>query len=456
MRIYTLILTVTWAFVAVSQNAPLSLTLENAKELALENQLSIKNAELDQKSAQARVYEIRSMGLPQVSGSANFTHNLIIATQMLPDFITPSVYGVLFQEQLLSPKPLNIATLPAQFGVPYTIFTGLGVNQLLFDGTYFLGLKAANEYKNVSNLLTQKQKIDVKEAVSKAYLMALFTQDQVKQLQESMVQVEKLKNETTILAKNGFSEQLDVDRLELSVMNLQTQINNLEKSAEMAKQMLLFQMGLDINQSIVFEEDFSLYEPENLLYEGISETNNRIEIQILDQQVRLNDMDVKRYQYGYIPTLYANFNYGGNSFAGENQFNQLGNEWFGLSAYGVSLAVPIFDGFYKRSKIQQAKVELEKSLNQKEQILQSINLEYVSAKTELNRTSSNLEFQIKNRTLAEKIYQTTLTKYKNGMASSFELITAESDMIQSKGNYIQALYEFNIALLQLNKTTGNL
>jgi len=436
--------------------SPLSISLEKAQEIGLENHLSLKNASLDEKYAQQRVYEIRSMGLPQVGASANFTHNLVIATQMLPDFITPSVYGVLFQEQLLTPRNIDIATLPAQFGVPYTLFAGLNVNQLLFDGTYFLGLKAANEYKNVSSLMTKQQEIEVKESVAKAFLMVFFTQNQWGQLKESLSQVEKLKTETEQLVKTGFGEQLDIDRLELTVMNLQTQINNLGKTLELSKQALLFQMGLDIDQEIILEGELESYLPENLDLANSLNLNTRIETKILDQQIRLNEMDVKRNQYGYVPTLYGNFNYGGNSFAGENEFDKLGDEWFGLSAYGITLSVPIFDGFYKRSKIQQAKIDLEKSVNQKTLITQSFDLEYKSARMEWDNAVSNLKFQEKNKKLAERIYQTTQKKYTNGMASSFELITTENERIQAYSNYIQALYDLNVALLKIKKSTGNL
>lgn len=441
---------------ATQAQSPLSISLEKAQEIGLENHLSLKNASLDEKYAQQRVYEIRSMGLPQVGASANFTHNLVIATQMLPDFITPSVYGVLFQEQLLAPRNLDIATLPAQFGVPYTLFAGVNVNQLLFDGTYFLGLKAANEFKNVSTLMTKQQEIEVKESVAKAFLMAFFTQNQWNQLKESLTQVEKLKSETEQLVKSGFGEQLDIDRLELTVMNLQTQINNLAKTVDLSKQALLFQMGLDINQEIILEGEIENYLPENLDLANALNFNTRIETKILDQQIRLNEMDVKRYQYGYVPTLYGNFNYGGNSFAGENEFNKLGDEWFGLSAYGITLSVPIFDGFFKRSKVQQAKIDLEKSVNQRNLITQSFDLEYKSAQIEWENAVSNLKFQEKNKKLAESIYQTTQKKYTNGMASSFELITTENERIQAYSNYIQALYDLNVALLKIKKSTGNL
>ncbi len=130
----------------------LTVSLDEAVDLALKNNATIKNAALDIKYAETQVDEFRAQGLPQINGNAGFTHNLEIATQVLPDFISPSVYGVLFEEGVLPAKDIQIGTFPAQFGVPFSMQAAVGVNQLLFDGTFFLGLKAASEFVNVSKL----------------------------------------------------------------------------------------------------------------------------------------------------------------------------------------------------------------------------------------------------------------------------------------------------------------
>jgi outer membrane protein TolC len=436
------------------QGETLSLSLEEALSKAKTNNQTLANAQLDIAYAETQVSEIKAQGLPQVNGSAGFTHNLEIATQVLPDFISPSVYGVLFEEGVIAPKDFTIGTFPAQFGVPYTMQAGIGVNQLLFDGTFFLGLKAASEFVNVSRLSASKSEIDVKEAVTKAYYMALISDRNIGQLNKSLDNIKKMKIETQAMYDAGFAEKLDVDRLILSVSNLEININKLQNQAKLAKQLLLNSIGLNVNQELTLT---STLPTEETTIGNLAESfnpDNRIEIKLLDQQQRLNELSLKRYKVGYVPSLFGNFNYGGNTFAGEGSFGDLGDEWFPVSSYGVSLNVPIFDGFYKKAKTNQVKIDMQKTENTKKQAVLGMNLQVSQAKTNYINALKTIELQKQSKVLAESIYNTTAIKFKEGIGSSFEMITAESDLTQARTNYLNALYELNVAKIDLNKALG--
>lgn len=443
------------AILSIAQSdAVLSLSLDEALAQAKTNNQTLANAQLDIDYALTQVNEIKAQGLPQISGSANFTHNLEIATQVLPDFISPSVYGVLFAEGVLDPKEFTIGTFPAQFGVPFSMQAGIGVNQLLFDGTFFLGLKAASEFVNVSRLSASASEIEVKEGVTKAYYMALISDQNIEQLNESLLNITKLKDETQAMYDAGFAEKLDVDRLILSVFNLEVSITRLQNQAKLAKQLLLNSIGIDVNQELILTS--TLPNEESALGD-LAETfnpDNRIEIKLLDQQQELNKLSLKRYKMGYVPSLFGNFNYGGNTFAGEGNIGELGNEWFPVSAYGVSLNVPIFDGFYKKAKTEQVKIDIQKTENTKKQAVLGMNLQVSQAKTNYLNALKSIELQKKSKELAESIYKTTSIKFKEGIGSSFEMITAESDLTQARTNYLNALYELNVAKIDLNKALG--
>ncbi len=450
----------TWALAATAivtfaqNNAALSLSLNEALAQAQTNNQTLANAQLDIAYAETQVNEIKAQGLPQINGNAGFTHNLEIATQVLPDFISPSVYGVLFEEGLIAPKDFAIGTFPAQFGVPYSMQAGIGVNQLLFDGTFFLGLKAASEFVNISRLSASKSEIDIKEAVTKAYYMALISDQNRSQLSKSVENIQKLKDETQAMYDAGFAEKLDVDRLILSVSNLEININQLENQVKLAKQLLLNSIGLDVNQQV--ELTSSLPEEVNALDDLAAAFNpeNRIEIQLIDQQQELNKINLKRYKVGYVPSLFGNFNYGGNTFAGDGNFGDLGNEWFPISSYGVSLNIPIFDGFYKKAKSDQVKIDIQKTENTKKQAVLGMSLQVSQAKTNYINALKTIDLQKKSKVLAERIYSTTAIKFKEGIGSSFEMITAESDLTQARTNYLNALYELNVAKIDLNKALG--
>jgi outer membrane protein TolC len=419
--------------------ADLSLSLDQALDMALQKNTTLLNAALDIDYAETQVNEIKAQGLPQISGSADFNHTFIIPTQIIPgDFVG---------------QPGT--TIATQFGVPFNANVGIGANQLLFDGSFFLGLKAASEFVKISELSASASEIDIREGVTKAYYMALISQQNIVQLNTSLANIKKLQSETDQLYNAGFAEKLDVDRLTLSVSNMEININKLQNQAKLAKQLLLNSIGIDVNQDLTLTSVM----PEEPITDSalaVFNADNRIEIQLINQQQELNQLSLKRYKMGYIPNLYGNFSYGTSTFASDGEFNTLGNDWFGNGRYAVSLNVPIFDGFYKKAKMDQVKIDIEKTQNTKQQALLSMNLQVSQAKTNYTNALKSIELQKGSQTLAESIYNTTTIKFKEGIGSSFEMINAESELTQAKTNYLNALYELNVARIDLNKALGKL
>jgi len=417
--------------------AELSLSLDQALEMALRKNTTMLNAALDIDYAETQVNELKAQGLPQVSGRADFSHTFKIPTQIIPgDFVG---------------QPGT--TIATQFGVPFNVNVGVGASQLLFDGTFFLGLKAASEFVNISKLSASASEIDIKEGVTKAYYMALISQQNIGQLSASLANIKKLQSETEQLYKAGFAEKLDVDRLTLSVSNLEININKLQNQAKLAKQLLLNTIGVDVNQELTLTSKIP-GEPTSDSYAAVFNPENRIEIKLIDQQQELNQLNLKRYKMGYFPSLYGNFSYGSSTFASDGKFGELGDDWYGNGRYAVSLNVPIFDGLYKKAKMDQAKIDFKKTENTKQQALLGMNLQVGQAKTNYLNALKTIELQKKSQDLAESIFNTTKIKFKEGIGSSFEMINAESELTQANTNYLIALYELNVARIDLNKALG--
>ncbi|PCJ63500.1 MAG: hypothetical protein COA58_16095 [Bacteroidetes bacterium] len=421
----------------------LVLSLEKAQELAVQNNYNLKNALLDVKNAEYQVDEIKSMGLPQISGSGSFSNSYKIPTTILPGEIVGAPAGT---------------TVAVQFGVPFNMTGTVTMNQLLFDGTFFLGLKAASEFVNVSKLLTSKSEIDVKEGVLKAYYMALIANDNIGQLESSLKNIQKLKDETRAMYEAGFAEKLDVDRMVLSASNLEISINNLKSQAELSKKLLLNSMGLEVNQEVQLTSSLPKFTNTNFIenYGLEFSTGNRIEYKLLEQQQKLNELDLKRWKMGYFPSLYGSVNYGTSTFANDGSFGDLGNDWYPQGMVSLSLSVPIFDGFNKKAKMNQVRVSISKTDNSIAQLTNGINLEVSQARTVYSSAFRSLELQQKSQELAESIYNTTSIKFKEGVGSSFEMITAESDLTNAKTNYLNALYDLSVAKINLDKALGNL
>ena len=428
------------------------LTLDDAIDYALKHNSEIQNASLAIESSRQEVKSIIATGLPQVTANGNFTHNIQIAAQQLPDFITPAVYGVLIEENLLGAdqfkagQPQTVA-----FGAPSSLTAMANLSQLVFDGTYFLGLKAAKEYVHLSELLEENTQIKQIEAVKKAFYGALITGQNADLLQESLVSLNKTYTETEELYKEGFVEKLDVDRLAFAKSNLETQISNIALQKQIALYMLKVAMGMDVNENLVLVGDIS--EPSALNANTYS-LDSRIETKILRQQLVLDSLNIKRYKVGYFPSIRLNATWQQNSFAEEAEFKGLGKTWNPGTSYGFNLSIPIFDGFYKQAKIAQAKVDFEKDKNTFNTTQNQLLFQIEQARLNVEMKRKNLENQKNNRELAKTIYETSKIKFDEGVGSSFELIQAETDRTEAEIGYSNALYELIVANIELEIALG--
>jgi len=450
MKQLTIFVLCVFAFSAQAQTQQLS--LEKALSMAMQQNADVTNATLDVQGSKEEVKSIIATGLPQISATGNFTHNVQIAAQQLPDFISPAVYGVLIQEGLLTPDKFQAGQPQTlQFGAPSSITAMANLNQLLFDGTYFLGLKAAKQYVKMSELVQENTEITVSNTVKKAYYAALITGQNADLLQESLVNLNKTLKETKAMYDAGFVEKLDVDRLEFAKSNLETQINNIQVQKQIMMYMLKVSIGMDVNTPIELTEE--------LVLPGTIEANNysvdsRIETKIIQQKMVLDSLNIKRYKVGYYPSLRLNASYQQNTFAESAEFQGLGNTWNPGTWYGINLSVPIFDGFYKKAKISQAKVEYAKDKNTLQNTRNQLMYQVEQARLNLEIKKRNLENQEKNKALAAEIYKTSKIKFDEGVGSSFELIQAETDKTDAEVAYSNALYELIVAFIDLETALG--
>lgn len=446
-----------WSMTSLAQSE--KYTLQQCVDYALENNPNLKNAVIETQISKANIGEVRAVGLPQINGSVNFTNNLAIQTNFITDFISPVTYQVLLQEGLIESVPNSDGTpIPAAFGTDYTASAGVAVSQLIFDGSYFVALKASNTYKEVAAKEQIKTRIDVIEAVQKAYYAVLVARENLELLTTNYQRLDSLLYETHALYENGFAEKIDVNRVKIEHNNIKTSLRNSTESLVTTIAFLKLQMGMPIQEPITLEGDLDAiaFEPIELNIEDYN-YNNRIEFSILNTNRQLVELDKKRYAVQYIPTISANFNAGYNS--GTNTFSDLtdfGNEnvWFDYSNWGISMNLPIFDGLRKSYIIQQKKLESQQLQNTQWQLENSIGLEIQSAKIDLNNAVESLETQSENKALAEEVYDITKIKYQEGIGSNLEVIEADATYKQAEINYTNALYQALVAKIELEKALG--
>ncbi|MCB9245747.1 MAG: TolC family protein [Flavobacteriales bacterium] len=435
----------------------LSMDLQQAISYAKSNKVSLKNAKLDIDAAEQTVKSIVATGLPQINANGTFIHNIEIASQQLPDFLSPAIYGVLMAEGLIPDGPIQLgAPQEVQFGAPSTIVGSVSMNQLVFDGTFFLGLKAAKEFVRVSELLRDQTEIELTETVTKAFYGVLIAGENLKQMQASLATVEKTLKEVQEMYDAGYVEKLDVDRLKLSRSTLSTQVANLRSQNDLVTLLFKYTIGMPVTTPMKLKGDIRNVDAAYGMRLSEADPENRVELKILRQQLRLDSLSIDRYKVGYVPSIYLNMNHQRNTFASQAEFKDLGKTWFPGTSYSLSLNIPIFDGFYKKAKISEARIKLEQDLNTLNDVRNGLAFQITQAELNYRIKAKNLETEESNRELAKEIYNTSLVKFKEGVGSSLELTQAEGDKTQAEMRYMNALYDLMIARIDLDKALGKL
>ncbi|MFS8617447.1 MAG: TolC family protein [Solitalea sp.] len=417
--------------------------LEECIDYAFNNQYGVKNAELDVEMAESVVKETIGGGLPQVSGGMNFQDYLKLPTQLIP--------GEFFGQE-------PGTYIPVQFGTQFALTYGLEATQLLFDGSYFVGLQASKVYKELSEKNLRRSRIETAIAVSKAYYTTLVTEEQLQLADVNIARLKRQLDETQALYENGFAEKIDMDRLQVMYNNTLTERENLTRLAALNIQMLKFQMGMPIQHELKLKEtiDDIQFEPVLLLNEDM-DPSNRIEYSLLETQASLNELDLKRYKSTMLPRLEAFGSY--NRMGQENQFGDLFNgdgQYFPTTVVGLRLTIPLIGGGQKWQQIRQAKLSLRKTENELDNLKNAISLEVKQANTNYINSLESMANQERNMELAEEVYRVAQIKYSQGVGSSLEVTTAETSLKEAQTNYINSLYEALIAKIDLQKATGTI
>lgn len=451
--------------IAVSiAEAQQSFTLPEAIDYALAHNLSMEDADLDAKTAQWQYKEALSIGMPKVNGNLNYNYYYKVPLSPVQDFISPSVYGVLIQEQVTTENgtltPGNIPepqTFNIGFQQKHNLSLGLNAEGMIFDGNFLKGLKAAKKFI----ALSEKQKIlteqEIINNVIRAYQAVLIVERNRTIINNNISNIEALLESAQITYDNGYAEQLDVDRLQLSLQNLQIDKEKLERLIDVNYNMLKYQMAYPISDPILIQDELELV-VESLLIDPqqyLDSVNpaQRPEHQILVDAIELDYSDLDRIKAGYLPTVNANIGYGQN-LNRNGLFN--GNEtgFLGNGVIGLSARIPIYDGGRTKSLLEQKKIVIEKRENELEEFQRGMILQVYNAQILFENAKSTLEASKSTLALNEKIYNTTKIKFEEGVGNSLEVITAESSLYGAQAQYVNALYDLLSAYTELKVATG--
>lgn len=421
-----------------------SYTLERCIEYALKNNSNVKNANFETYLAKAQIGETRSVGLPQLTANAEVIHNLIIQKMILP----ASSLGMGSSDELL--------IMP--FGINYQASAGFSLNQMIFDGSYFVGLQAAKTYMQLAEKEQIKTKTDVVEAVTKGYYNVLVNKERYTLLEKNEVRLKSMLDETKLMYQNGFVEKIDVDRLEVQYNNIRVEKRKIERLIELSVQLLKYQMGMPVHQPVSIEgslDGISFEYSEDI--DDNFDYNRRVEYAQILVNRDLRKLDLKNNRVQYLPKITAFAGLGANT--GAEHFRDVWNfsdRWFSNSAIGVRFSVPIFDGMYKSYRIQRNRIQLQQLENQMKDLRNVIDLQIDQSHINLKNNYDNLLTQKENMRVAEEVARVARIKYEQGVGSNIEVLNAETSLKEAQTNYYSALYDALISKVDLEKSLGNI
>lgn len=436
------------------------LTVRDAVELAYKNVAEVKNAQIDYRLQEAKNREITGQALPQLTGTVSGNYYTSLPQFLFPDATSTAVYSIL-KEEGVSGSSGPITKVPpvmlrqVTFQQPSNLQFSAQLTQLLFQPDVFVGLQARKTALDYNTALLEQVKEKVKDSAYNRYYAILVAQKQLYYLNEGVARLQKLYSDDSIMYKNGFAERLDLERVQVQLNNLRTTRNIVQSGVDISYAALKFALGLSQRDTVVLKEELTEATVKEGLLNDAFRYEDRPEIRTLNITRRLQELDLKRNRLGYYPTVSAlgNFTRGGQ---GQNVFNANKSVWINSSFVGLNVNIPIFDGFQRKYKIQQSRLNIEKLDNTINYVKQAVDFDQVVSKQSLQNALENLDIQVRNRALAEKVYNTTKLKFEEGLGSSFEVLQADNDLQTAQANYFQALYQATVARVSYLRSLGRL
>ncbi len=440
MRVLTTIALVWLALPSFILAQPL--TIDDAVNYALENNFEIRQGRLDISDADARVGEVLATGLPKLDGNLQYSY-----FPDVPNFLIPA--------QFADPEAPDGTFISLPAGTRQSVNASLELSALVFDGSFFVGLQAARVFKDLTEKEVDATREDIKWNVKRAFYSVLLVQEQIGELETNIESVKNLLDETRALYDEGFAELLDVRRLQLNYNTLKSQRDQIMGMDTITENLLKFQMAWPADEPIEITGDLEEMAGEWMLRKPSVDFQytDRPDYRVLQVNEELADINIRQIRMGYFPTLRAFANHNQN-LQRDDLFNSDEIGWLQTTVVGATLSIPIFDGFDKRSRIQRARISKEKVLEGQHQLRHAIDTEVRNNHLQYKNALRGLDDADGLLDLSREIYETVLTKYREGVGSSFELIQAEQDLFDARLQKLNALYEVVDSRTQLEQALG--
>ena len=433
---------------ANAQNFPNSLTLDEAIEYGINNNFSVKNANREIEKAQKDRWSTIAIGLPQIYAEVNYQNFLEMPVSLVP-------------AEFFGGQSGEFAEI--SFGTKQKVVGSVRMDQLIFDGSYIVGLEASKIFLKISENIYEKTTLETKKIIVNNYAAALLARENVKLLNKNKKNLEENVSEIHQLFKNGFVEEESVEQIQLTLANINTQLKYAANLSKIIHEMLKFNLGIPVEKKVVLTSQiYEIIDESNLIFENQNNFNisNNIDIKIAENNFLSESLLYKYEKSKFLPSLKAFIN---GSYTGNNEkfdFAKNNQKWFGSSLFGLSLDIPLFSSFSKKVNSQKAKISMQQAETKLNETQYRIRMEIETALNDYQLAIENYFTEKENLGLAERIENKNQVKYFEGMVGSFELRQAQLQLYSSQSKYlssIQNLIERKINLETLiNSTNDNL
>ena len=412
-----------------AQEQPTRLSLQEAIDYAIQNNTSAKNAALDIDAAVKQKWETTAIGLPQINAKVDYNNWLKQQVSLLPG-------------ELAGQTPGTFVAVP--FGTKQTMNATATLSQLLFDGSYLVGLQSAKVFLEISKNAKNKTDLEVRKNTINAYGNVLLSKESITIYEQNITVLEKSLRETTAIFENGLTEEENVEQLQITLKQLNSGYKNAKRLHQIAQQMLNITIGLDIEAQVILTESLEVLAQENIdlaLLNSSDDVQSTIDYKIAKNDRRSKELLLKLEKTKALPSLSAFVN--GGYTANNDEFTFLDNDqkWFGSSMFGVSLNIPIFSSFKRSAITQRAKINLEKAENNLTETEKQLKFQVASSKSNYQFAIEQFQTSKENLELAERIERKNQTKFSEGIASSFDLRQAQQQLYSSQQDYLQAMLD---------------
>ena len=416
-------------FTSQAQTLPDAVSLEEAIAFGEQNNRTVKKASMEVQKAYKEKWSTIAIGLPQISATANYQNFVELPTSLIP-------------AQFFGGKEGEFAEV--QFGTPQTMDAGVTLQQLVFDGSYIVGLQASNIFLTISKNVLEKTLLEVRKSIVNTYSTVLLVRENISFLEKNKTNLNKNLEELNQLFRNGFEEEESVEQLRLTLSSIETQLRYAKNLERISLDMLKLLMGFPTQSPLLLSDTLEALTNESLFNASAPENinlDNNIDVKIAQNNLLSENLLYKYERSKNLPRLSAflNGNYTGNSQS--FTFTQADQKWFGAALFGVNLQVPLFSSLKNRAISQKAKIAVSQAETELTETKERISIEIQAAENDYKLAVENYFTNKENLGLATRIEQKNQTKYFEGVASSFELREAQLQLYSAQNNYIKSIQE---------------